>query len=467
MADEGVEEMSAEELAGKLEQLELGFEELLVQLSVEEMNVVCQGLELDENLWKERSKLQNRKVLRLAVEKEDEVARLKTLVATSKLMMNSIQGKKTTATEAEEIADETKVEQKKKITIEKDLLTQMAELLTASASGESGTMDHTKAAMSTLLGVSSALRKDFRITGHISADSTVKDRITYVNVLKQIEEGKQKKYTEKEILLGIQKAIPAQESSLRSYLEITPDLDLEKVLEFIRMMYHEKTPTELYQELVQLKQKKGEEASEFLVRAMEIRGKIVFVAKDANEIQYTASMVQAMFLRTIESGMVEEVLNMIRPVLVIPGVTDVKLMQTVTEAESMLKLRESKGTEEKKAVNSVEVVDYQKQLMDKVLKMMDEFEKMRKRLDRYENERQQQHQQQINNQQQQQQQQIHQPQQLQQPGIADPGRNQNRGNRNVRPYRRCESCTTSNAIECKHCWKCGNGDHKSYQCTGN
>ena len=442
-------EITQEELAEKLEELELGFEELLVQMSVMEMSEVAQGLELDENLWDGKSKLQIRKVLRQDMDKEDDKLKLKSLVTASKLMMGLKKAKNLVVVEEK---PETKMVEK----IEKDLLTQMSELLSSSSSPQSGSSSSSeaKAAVSTLLGVSSALRKDFKITGHISSDTSVKDRITYVNVLKQIEEAKLKKYTEGEIIIGIQKAIPSQDSSLRSYFEITPDLNLAKVVEMIRMTYHEKTPTELYQELVQLKQKEKEEASEFLVRAMEIRGKIVFVAKDANEIQYTSNMVQSLFLRTIESGMAEEVVNKIRPVLVTPGVSDVQLMQAVTDAESMLKLRESKngsGGMDKKVVKSVEVVDYNKQLMEKVLMLMEEFEKIRKRLDKYDEGRQP----------------PPPPQQQQQPQSQQQQHQQQPPRQNRRVFGRCTACVESNTSFCRHCFKCGGEDHKARECTLN
>ena len=92
-----------------------------------------------------------------------------------------------------------------------------------------------------------------------------------------------------------------------------------------------------------MRQEKDEEASQFLIRALDVREKIVFTAKeDEGSVCYTKETVQGLFLKTIESGLDQEVASRARTVLPKGNVSDVELISEINFAEESVKLRKHK-----------------------------------------------------------------------------------------------------------------------------
>ena len=85
----------------------------------------------------------------------------------------------------------------------------------------------------------------------------------------------------------------------------------------IRAHYQEKNSTELYAELANLAQISTEEPQTFVIRALNLREKIIYASKEANtKMKYDPEHVQSMFLHTIETGLINNTLRgRIRPLL--------------------------------------------------------------------------------------------------------------------------------------------------------
>jgi hypothetical protein len=144
------------------------------------------------------------------------------------------------------------------------------------------------------------VQKQFKISGDID-----KAGISFASVLRQVRNGQLQGYTELEIIDGILKAIPSSTTSLRNYLDSRRDLQLNSLKEILRSHYNEKTPSELYSELGSLVQSNKEEPCVFLIRAMNIRNKILCEAEDSSEPQYsyTPELVNGLFRRSVQTGL--------------------------------------------------------------------------------------------------------------------------------------------------------------------
>lgn len=125
--------------------------------------------------------------------------------------------------------------------------------------------------------VRKALRRDFRIAGLIGGDNN-KDRLSLVSLLRQIETGLKHKYTEFEIIEGVIRAIsPALK--LCSYLEMIPDLTIDRLENILKAHYKQKSSTEIYQELTSACQGPKESAQDFLMQVMDLRQQVLFASK--------------------------------------------------------------------------------------------------------------------------------------------------------------------------------------------
>ena len=85
------------------------------------------------------------------------------------------------------------------------------------------------------------LHKDFKISSQIDC----KAGISYTSLIRQIETGKEKGYSEVDIIDGVVKAV-VPSSSLRSYLDGRPDIKLATLRSILRGHYAEKMLHELY-----------------------------------------------------------------------------------------------------------------------------------------------------------------------------------------------------------------------------
>ena len=89
------------------------------------------------------------------------------------------------------------------------------------------------------------------------------------------------------------------------------------------------------QELSVLHRKASESPQYFLVWAFNLKQQIIFVSNATEgSIKYEPSLVQALFLHVLETGLQDEALRAkLRPLLEVTSVTDEQLMEKVTSAE--------------------------------------------------------------------------------------------------------------------------------------
>ena len=100
----------------------------------------------------------------------------------------------------------------------------------------------------------------------------------------------------------------------------------------LRIHFKEKSSTDLFHELTNLVQTSKDDTSEFILRALSLRQKILFVNEELIScVKYTKDQAQAAFLNVIDNGLqTEAVINKIRPHLADPELSDEDLMDYVT-----------------------------------------------------------------------------------------------------------------------------------------
>ena len=98
----------------------------------------------------------------------------------------------------------------------------------------------------------SAFHKDFKIKGFIG-EVGQRDKLSYISLLKQIEEGKEKGYSDREIVNAVLRAITPG-LYLRDVLETTEDLSLNRLMKFLQSHFVEKNTTDICQHLSSITQ---------------------------------------------------------------------------------------------------------------------------------------------------------------------------------------------------------------------
>ena len=121
------------------------------------------------------------------------------------------------------------------------------------------------------------------------------DQMSFFSLSWQIENALEKGYSEKEVVGAIIKAIKPG-LQLRSYIETLQDVKLPRLRQILRSHYREKSGTQLYQELAPICQGPKETPDAFLLRALDLRQKILFASQEADtNLKYDPSLVQGLF----------------------------------------------------------------------------------------------------------------------------------------------------------------------------
>ena len=204
------------------------------------------------------------------------------------------------------------------------------------------------------------LRRDFKINGQIGEPGQ-KDKLTFVSLVRQIESALSKNYPEAEVIDAVIRAITPS-MQLRSYLETISNLTLPRLRAILRSHFQEKSATELYQQLTTIVQAPDESPQSFLIRALDLRQKVLFASKEAGvKIKYDESLVQGLFLHSLETGLHHEaVRSKLRPFLQQLEVTDELLIEQMnlivsTETEQQKKFGRASQVRQRK-VNNVQAV---------------------------------------------------------------------------------------------------------------
>ena len=177
-------------------------------------------------------------------------------------------------------------------------------------------------------------KKEFKISGIIT-DTSSPDQLSFTGLIRQINTGISKGYKPEEICEGVIRSIqPA--SLLRSYLETMSitDLTLPRLRKILRTHYKEKSSTELFQELSNLVQLPKEDTQSYLIRALNLRQKVLFASQELESaLKYDPVLVQGVFLHVVENGLRNDnIRNKIRPVLSQAHVQDEELIHQITTA---------------------------------------------------------------------------------------------------------------------------------------
>lgn len=280
-------------------------------------------------------------------------------------------------------------------------------------------------------------KRDFKISG-IIADGTPK-ALNYINLCSQINDGKKKGYSETEIVAAIKRSI-SPGTGLRTYVDSQYEMTLEEILQFLRSFLREKSPTELFTDLNQLCQGSTEEPSNFLLRALELRQKVLTASQAEGVIRYEKDLVQRMFLHAVKTGLKEGSVrsHMIHYLNHDQSQPDDVLLREINIATSEEKERESKQRANKSArVASIETSEGVSQILSPLLEavtgMKAQIDELTSRVN-----------------------------------SMPTGSSQDRRNgRSSGSWKRkgCKDCTTKNRTsQCNHCWKCGQEGHQSKSC---
>ena len=326
-----------------LEEAHLTVQQGLYDLSAENLRKVCEGLEVSGVEGKTKRQLIRLILDHLDSEKvsttEDEgmtvLLTLQDVIADLKDPEDTKKKEDTLKQENEKKLEELfKAHQQQIAELEEELKIKMGDL---------GKMAEKKEAPTQVL----TYRKDLRINGQVGSNQQ-KDRLTYGSLTHQIDAALRKGYKEEEIVEAVIRAtnpgIP-----LRSVLEGDKDLKLPQLKAILRSHYQEKGATELFQELSELSQGKAETPQEFVMRAMDLKRKIL---KSSNEAaagpQYNHQQVQALFINAITTGLGNETIRAdIKPFLV-DTTSDEVLLERLTVAVSLETKRQQKVATKKK-----------------------------------------------------------------------------------------------------------------------
>ena len=196
-------------------------------------------------------------------------------------------------------------------------------------------------------------KKEFKISGQIGEPGQ-RDRLSFSSLIHQIESAAKKGYGDEDIVEAVVRAV-VPGSALRSYLEGLPELTLPVLRRMLRAHFQEKGATDLYHRLSRLSQDQKESAQSFLVRALDLRQKVVFASKEAGSgIKYDPTLVQSMLLHALMTGFRSEaVKNEVRPLLESSNTTDEELFEKVNEAAGRETERQEKlGNSYSRKVNA-------------------------------------------------------------------------------------------------------------------
>lgn len=179
------------------------------------------------------------------------------------------------------------------------------------------------------------LRREFKICGQIGEQGQ-KDKLSYLSLVRQIETGVERGYSEIEIVEAVIRAI-SPGMALRDMLEIKRGLTLSKLFTILKGHYKVDSPTELYHQLINISQEPKETALNFVFRAIELKDKLLWKAanEEVDEL-YSRATVQRKFLRSIETGLLSDSIKyQLLPLLGNMSITDEELIEKVNEASKL------------------------------------------------------------------------------------------------------------------------------------
>lgn len=134
------------------------------------------------------------------------------------------------------------------------------------------------------------LRKEFKIHGEQIGDSA--SDISYSNISQQIDQGIKEKHTEDEIIRVVFRVIKHQRN-FNEMLSSKDDMTISELKSFLQSHLGEKSSTELFQDLMNLKHHEHESPPQFIYRMMGLKQKVIFTSRQTDaDSKYEACTAQ-------------------------------------------------------------------------------------------------------------------------------------------------------------------------------
>ena len=313
------------ELEGKVEDLELGMDTLLLKMDVGELYDSALACGMEEGTLKGASRSYIVKLLRKYYDHETLEERETSLVNLMSICIAKSSNKRdplavdhnvnlSNASNTSSIVppdgiSHTNTDLQQQITTLQSMLTKLQQSTPAKSSstlqssvGQS-TPIKTQASGSNTTGqvaaptVQHLIRREFKIVGNINPQGkSEKPSLSYISLCHQIEAGVKQKYSNDEVIAGVIRAMQPG-MRLRTVLETLPNLELSRLRVMIRCHYSEKACAELFQGLTNCCQILDESADDYFIRVYEIRQKLVFARKEngADPNLYTDKLIKTYF----------------------------------------------------------------------------------------------------------------------------------------------------------------------------
>lgn len=150
---------------------------------------------------------------------------------------------------------------------------------------------------------------------------------------------------------------------LRSYLEGKENLTLPALRRILRSHYQERSATELYKQLTAEAQSSKETPQNFLIRAMDLRQKILFASQEVeSNLKYDPALVQSLFMHTVLTGLLNDnIKSDLQPYLLKTNTSDELLLEKLNIACTNEKERQDKkkhlGPSRATNVNTVQTTE--------------------------------------------------------------------------------------------------------------
>ena len=182
----------------------------------------------------------------------------------------------------------------------------------------------------------SLLCKELKIKGQIGEEHQ-RDKLTYVSLIHQINEAQEVGYDESEIVNSVIRAMSPR-LTLLNVLETTPNLSLQRLLQFLEFHFEEKSATDLKGKLNSMIQLPGESEYSYVMKCIELRQKVQ-LASSKSDIKYDMALVMKLFYQILERGLLSSyVVQEIKPLLT-SNVADEDLITAVRKAAASQKER--------------------------------------------------------------------------------------------------------------------------------
>lgn len=186
------------------------------------------------------------------------------------------------------------------------------------------------------------IRREFKISGQIG-ERGQKDKLSFTNLMHQIERGLTKGHSEDEVVEAVVKAI-SPGLSLRDMLEVKSDLTLAQLKTILKGHFKEDSSMDLYHKLVNVTQDSRESPQNFLFRAIELKERLLLASKESgSDDQYSPDVIQKKFLRSVSTGLISDQIKFqLKQYLDDAAVSDETLIEKLNEAASVESERQSK-----------------------------------------------------------------------------------------------------------------------------